>query len=405
LKKQSPHEFAFKLNGHNHTFKAANDAERDGWYLSIEKSIELGKASKEEITGSESYKTEAEKLAKPAAVAGAAAAAATTASKPAEGEETADKDAKKTRTKSPFARFSRKKEEVAEKKEEEQEEEKTEDAAPALESTEQAPIAEAVAAAEIPAAAEAAEKKDEEVVPAEEKPKAVKRQSIFGKLMSPSREKGAKEAELKEPTKDAVVSENPPVLPETTTEATADSSVPAVTEPATEAPKEAEAASPSKEKTNFLSSFMKRNRSVSPSTALNKEAAKTEEPAVPAAQADEVKTEEAAAQPEEEAVVPTETPTEEKSTVNKRQSVLGNLGRRASKALNRMQAPKKEAAPAATETKEEAGTDLKEENPVVNGTAPEVVPETKPEEENKKIGDVVPEAVNVGSAQPVTASA
>ena len=64
LKKSSPHEFSFKLNGHSHTFKAGSDAERDGWYLSIEKAIELGKASKEEIRESEGYKTEIEKLSK-----------------------------------------------------------------------------------------------------------------------------------------------------------------------------------------------------------------------------------------------------------------------------------------------------------------------------------------------------
>ena len=62
LKKSSPHEFSFKLHGQNHVFKATSDAERDGWYLSIEKSIELGKASKEEIRESEGYKAEIEKL-------------------------------------------------------------------------------------------------------------------------------------------------------------------------------------------------------------------------------------------------------------------------------------------------------------------------------------------------------
>lgn len=62
LRKESQHQFAFKIHNHNHTFKAANDAERDGWYLSVEKAIELAKASKEEIEGSEGYKAELEKL-------------------------------------------------------------------------------------------------------------------------------------------------------------------------------------------------------------------------------------------------------------------------------------------------------------------------------------------------------
>lgn len=62
LKKASPHEFTFEISGHKHSFKANNDAERDGWYQSIEKSIELGKASKESVRDSEGYKTEIEKL-------------------------------------------------------------------------------------------------------------------------------------------------------------------------------------------------------------------------------------------------------------------------------------------------------------------------------------------------------
>ena len=62
LKKQHPHELSFKLHSQEHTLKAASDAERDGWYLSIEKAIELGKATKEETHESEGYKAEMEKL-------------------------------------------------------------------------------------------------------------------------------------------------------------------------------------------------------------------------------------------------------------------------------------------------------------------------------------------------------
>lgn len=64
LKKSATHEFSFTLDGHSHTFKAATEAERDGWYLSVERAIEHGKASKEEIRASEGYKTEIEKLSK-----------------------------------------------------------------------------------------------------------------------------------------------------------------------------------------------------------------------------------------------------------------------------------------------------------------------------------------------------
>lgn len=62
LKKQNPHEITFKVGGHEHTLKAASDAERDGWYMSIEKAIEMGTVSKDEIHGSEGYKEELEKL-------------------------------------------------------------------------------------------------------------------------------------------------------------------------------------------------------------------------------------------------------------------------------------------------------------------------------------------------------
>ena len=62
LKKASPHEFSFELHGHKHTFKAANDAERDGWFHSLEKAMELGKVNKETTRDSEGYKSEMEKL-------------------------------------------------------------------------------------------------------------------------------------------------------------------------------------------------------------------------------------------------------------------------------------------------------------------------------------------------------
>ena len=62
LKKQNPSEITFKLNGQEHVLKATSDAERDGWYMSLEKSSEVGKANKDEIRESEGYKAEMEKL-------------------------------------------------------------------------------------------------------------------------------------------------------------------------------------------------------------------------------------------------------------------------------------------------------------------------------------------------------
>lgn len=64
LKKVSPHEITFDIHGHKHTLKASSDAERDGWYMSIERAIEIGKAEKETVRESEGYKAEMEKLSK-----------------------------------------------------------------------------------------------------------------------------------------------------------------------------------------------------------------------------------------------------------------------------------------------------------------------------------------------------
>lgn len=62
LNKQPTHEIAFRLHGQEHSLKASSDAERDGWYMAIEKAMELGKANKEDVRESEGYKSEMEKL-------------------------------------------------------------------------------------------------------------------------------------------------------------------------------------------------------------------------------------------------------------------------------------------------------------------------------------------------------
>ena len=56
--------FHFKLNGHKHAFEVTNLAERNGWYVAVEKAITEAKAAKEGIVGSESYKEELTKLGK-----------------------------------------------------------------------------------------------------------------------------------------------------------------------------------------------------------------------------------------------------------------------------------------------------------------------------------------------------
>ena len=184
--------------------------------------------------------------------------------------------------------------------------------------------------------------------------KSAKRGSIFGRISSwggvksPSKEK---EVELKPetPIKDDIVSEAPPVLPETATTEPTDTEAEAnkiESKAETEVIKEDEAkkdevatpiVTPGKEKSSFLSGLLpKRNRSVSPSANLTtkteaeapteavEEPAKIEEPATETVTADYSK------DAEEASKVETSTP-------NKRQSVLGSLGRRASKAMSEYQ--------------------------------------------------------------------
>jgi hypothetical protein len=267
----------------------------------------------------------------------------------------------------------------------------------------------------------------------EEKPKVAKRGSIFGRipsawgsLKSPTKEK---ELDLKPevPAKDAAVSDAAPQLPETTTTEpietpvaapVTDATTPAITEPTPEAAK-TETATPSKEKKNFLSglSFMnKRERSTSPSAAKEHktettEPVKVEEPVTEATPVVAPATTEAVEEPKtSEATSPAGTP-----TANKRQSMLGNLGRRASKALNRIQPKKENTAPTTDKTVEEDAaapvvTDKKADEPVVSD--PETVaaravgaPATDSAgnpltaEENK------PENVGVNPSTQVTASA
>lgn len=234
-------------------------------------------------------------------------------------------------------------------------------------------------------------------------------------MKSPTKEKDLKEVELKQetPATDAgVVSENPPVLPETgSTEPAVETALPVVAEPAveakTETPAEAPVDTPAKEKNNFLASLIKRGRSVSPSTS-KKPATKEEVPAVPVVPATEttepvVKSEEPATVAEP--VVADTTESAEKveepkteTSANKRQSMLGSLGRRASQALNRMQAPKKQSP--AVATTEPTNEEVAEVKPAEETTA--VTSQTKETEAQPTIGDVVPEAVSAGKPQQPT---
>lgn len=237
-------------------------------------------------------------------------------------------------------------------------------------------------------------------------------------MRSPQKEKEEKDVELKPevPPKDEPVSDEPPQIPATNVEAAEETKAEEtkVDEAKPSTPEEKkDATTPSKEKKNFLSglSFGKRNRSVSPSTPMKDAPAKTEEAAaaeVPkeAEPVEEGKADEAIA--ETTAVEPLKpaTGTEEIAKKEKRESVLGSLGRRASKAFKGIQggAPKKENAAPATEAKKEetAVAEPAKEEPTTNGEA------TKDESaQPTSIGDVVPDAVNVGKPenQPATVTA
>lgn len=207
-------------------------------------------------------------------------------------------------------------------------------------------------------------------------------------------------------TTEAVTEVAPPVVEETIEPATTESAPAEVTKD--------EPVSPSTHKSGFLSGlFPKRGRSVSPSTPLT-DAKKEETPVVEATPAAEPAVVVAPVEEPVAPVVATDTSavtdadkSEPTSPANKRQSVLGSLGRRASKALNRMQAPKKEnVAPATTEVAPEEAV-ASEATPAAE--APVVDAETKTTETVPQsiIGDVVPEAVHVGQPQApvVTASA
>lgn len=283
-------------------------------------------------------------------------------------------------------------------------------------------------------------KEEAPITKSEEKAaKQNKRSSIFGRMSSgfsgfksPSKEKAEKDAELKPevPAKDTTVSETAPQIPEPATETT---ETPTVTSTEPESKEEGKPAEAAKEKLDevspqqkgFLSGlpFMnKRNRSVSPSTNMKeapkkeegpvKEEASPVEPAAVAAPEEATKPAEVPATTETTTDKPTEKVEEPTSTPNKRSSVFGNLGRRASKAFKGMQSPvkKENTAPTAAETKSEEATETvaAEDKPIVNGESKAAEPsEQKPDQ---TIGDVVPGAVDAGQPQhqatpTVTASA
>ncbi|KAK4888564.1 hypothetical protein LTR27_012572 [Elasticomyces elasticus] len=511
LKKSHPHEITFRLHGEQHTLKATSDAERDGWFISLERAVEVGKAEKETIRASEGYKTEMEKLNKPnlshgAGVAAGGAAAAVRSKSHAKStdeprragsdpEDGTTKHKSRSASRGMLGKLTGKKDEVEAKREvkkeekhEEKEEKKIEKEEAKIEKEaekhgETAPVVgsvpvvggstfDAPSTAERVLGAPVEEPVAESATPVNgatpmitgDKPKASKRGSIFGRvqsglgsMMSPTKEKNLKDAELKPqvPPKDAGVSEVAPQIPEPVHEPIIDPVVADHKPLETAEPtvltngKSAEAAketldplTPKTEKKGgFLSGLLaKRERSVSPSANMKDAPLKHEEtPAVPSKQNDLATAEgmvggAAIGEPtishaidepvapvhdtpaagldaekpivkSEEPIVPATATDATSPTANKRQSVLGNfgnLGRRASKAFGGMKTPKKESSNplAATEPKTEQSKDIVPdvlEKPIVNGESKHTAAAS---EQPETVGEASPDTIhNIGQAQ------
>jgi hypothetical protein len=165
LEKATGHEFTFKIHHHKHAFKAASDAERDAWFVAIEKAMTEAKANKDTITSSEHYKETLGGLVKshtPHAGAGRKSMdasratsrprATSTSSSSSSDAEAAAKKAKKSRSASRngkrhslFGGIMGKKAEHDVEKEEKKEDKAIEAGLPATEAVEEPVVAETVA--------------------------------------------------------------------------------------------------------------------------------------------------------------------------------------------------------------------------------------------------------------------
>jgi hypothetical protein len=419
LAKDGAVAFAFKISGHKHTFEATTAAERDGWFVAVEKAITEAKASKDTIESSEGYKENKEKIGRPTALAGATSSAPKKSmdatpklaegETPAAGEPVAaragsssssssDEEKRKKAAKSKSRSVSRGKRAslfggLLGKKDKEPKEEtdavKTE---PEVKKEEPAAVPAVVPhldeipattpvnandvthpaetttepTAVVAAPTEEAAKVDETAAPVtQEKPKPQKRGSIFGsfveKLKSPTTEKKEHEAGLAAtPVKE---NETIPEASKPLEEAQVAAPVvpeTAVTEPAAK-PEEAKAVStPSKEKDHFKFGkfFGSKDRAKSPAREPKVDAA-APQIADTSATAEPVQAVEPApiAETKVEATPETEAPKQDK-----RKSFFGNLGRSLSKATgNKAPKDKKDATSPAPVAEEEAAAPVVEE--------------------------------------------
>ena len=64
MDEQGEKDIVFSVNGHKHTFVASSSEDRASWLAALQTKIEVAKAEKDNITNSEGYKGELDKLSK-----------------------------------------------------------------------------------------------------------------------------------------------------------------------------------------------------------------------------------------------------------------------------------------------------------------------------------------------------
>ncbi|KAF1915210.1 Pleckstrin homology domain-containing protein [Ampelomyces quisqualis] len=448
LHKDGTQVLTFKISGSKHTFEAETAAERDGWYVAIEKAISEAQEAKEGIESSEAYKEQKEKIGKPTTltVGNATApkksseAAETTAvtsgeevvaAPPRAGSSSSSSDGEKKAKKSKSRSASRKRASIfggllgKKEKAEEKAEQKTEgDSKVQPETTEETTVAEgsatapaitsdtpevseelkdeAAPAATVPAPVDEVKSEETTSKPVEEKPKPTKRASIFGsffeKVKSPIHEK--KEAELVT----APVAKDTDTTPEASKpleEALV--AVPSTTEPASElsagkADEKPAAVTPTKEKAHFTfgNVFGRGSKDRAKSPAATDKTPASEPSKVEDAPAS------TATEHSDPTVAAPAVETKSEKDEKKRSSIFGSLGRSLSKATKSKDTKeaKKEAAPPTVPEASESKDDLvapvvddkKDDTPVVPTAA------------EQTIGDVAPGAINVGEAPKSTSA-
>ncbi|OQU96657.1 Pleckstrin -like domain-containing protein isoform 1 [Cladophialophora immunda] len=433
-------QFSFKAGAHVHRFEASSAKERDSWIAALEKTIEEGKSLKEDVTGRESYKKNVEEYAKPAiapvaaavktsrskskepkksvdASTAAAAAAADAAATSSDADETTKPAAERSQSRkrgSIFGTLLSKKEEHAEKKEEKPE-------VPAKDETKETPeAAEASAASAVPAAVVASDKKEEkeDVSPTEKKGK---RGSVFGSLFrnrvaSPTTEKSEKDAMA---TSDVPpVSETAPKIEEPIENKPIDAAavtapVDTVTTPAEEPAAAGESSSaPKTEKKGGLISFIKKTEAKLEGKKETKEESKEDK----AAEAIAKEPVAAASTEPAETAAPTEAAAETTAPATEERPARDNK-RRTSLFFNKKQHETPEADDTVAEPKREksplpggkfigqlvrrASKAIKSEGPKEKTAEPAAAPASATEAPASETPVVAPEAAETKPAEPV----